>query len=316
MKKYKRLLILTFILASAALAVYFSFRLFRLESEPERPEVPVAPVARVIQINFSGPDGLAGWNRHSFHGETKYEIHDEADGTKSLKASSQNACSALFKPVGVSLSEKPVLSWQWKVKKFPSGKKNEVFGAKDESDFAARVSVIFKSELPLQQDIVQYVWDDHFPAGTRGTSPFWKKVKILVVRSGPPPNPEEWVSEKRDIVQDYTLLFGKPPEKDIEAIGLMSDSDDTKSATEAYFRSFEIQTLYSEEEPEKPARKPLLPRMLRPVFKKTRSFFKAFINIPAKTIPRVVSTTERIPRAVVSTTKKVVEPVIRRTESK
>lgn len=307
MKKNGKFWFLSIVLGGAALAAWFGFQNldFELWEPVKQAEIPAA-IPRVIKIDLNNPEDLASWNRHSFHGETRYEIHEEPDGTKSLKAASENACSAIFKPVEVSIAEQPVLSWQWKVKKFPAGKTSPVFGAGNESDYAARVSVIFKSELPLQQDIVQYVWDDRFPVGTHGSSPFWKKVKILVVRSGlpspegtaaaAPPDPEAWVSEKRDITRDYTMLFGKPPAKDIEAIGLMADSDDTKTSTEAYYRNFEIQTLPFEEAAGKKVRKKKLSIPLAPALRKTGKVVQALFKIPS----------EKIPKILFFTTKKVV----------
>ncbi len=309
MKKRGRFLILGVVLAGAAFAAYFGSQNLDLEfvESVKQEGGPSAPVPRVIKIDLNAPEDLASWNRHSFHGETKYEIQEEPDGTKSLKAASENTCSAIFKPVNVPISEQPVLSWQWKVKKFPTGKTSPVFGAGNESDYAARVSVIFKSDLPFQQDIVQYVWDDRFPVGTHGSSPFWKKVKILVIRGGTPPlNPEDWVSEKREIVQDYILLFGKPPERDIGAIGIMSDSDDTKSSTGAYFRHFEIQTFHSEEEFERSVRKKKLSIPLMPVFRKTKKVVQTLFKIPSKTL---VTTTQKIVRWPVAKAKALGETV-------
>lgn len=305
MRRYEHLLIFGFILASTVLVITISLRMVRLESESAAPlpsKVPPVPLA--IKINLQSPEDLAGWNRHSFHGDAQFEIIQEADGTPSLRAVSRGTSSAIFKPVSVALADQPFLAWQWRITRFPTGKKNTAFGAHADSDFAARVSVIFKSVLPLQQDIVQYVWDDHFPEGTQGENPSWKKIKIIVVRSGKPQDPAGWVSEKRDIVKDYTQLFGHPPEKDIEAVGVMADSDDTQSETEAYFRNLAIETLHEE----KPGPEPHRKRRLRlrfhlpftPVFEKTKNVVKTVIEIPA----------EKIPKAVVSTTKKVVSRAV------
>ena len=288
MKKKERFLIWGFIVVSLAVIGYFGTKIFQWnEFAPEKPRTPAAPVARTIKIELNGPADLQSWNRHSFHGENEVEVNAEPDGAKSLKVVSRSTSSALFKPVTVSTADQPVFSWQWKIKKFPAGRKNKVFGAPEDSDFAARVSVIFKSALPLQQDIVQYVWDDRFPAGTHGENPSWKKIKILVVRGGPPANPDEWVSEKRDVTADYKLLFGKFPEKDIEAIGVMADSDDTKTETEARFRNFQIETLHTEE-PEISSRTKIFPIPLAPVFKKTGRFFESAVKISAEKVPRTV----------------------------
>ena len=45
-----------------------------------------------------------------------------------------------------------------------------------------------------------------------------------------------WTVERRDLVQDYKMLFGRAPRRDVVAVGLMSDSDNTGTVSEAYFR--------------------------------------------------------------------------------
>ena len=53
----------------------------------------------------------------------------------------------------------------------------------------------------------------------------------------------EWVLEKRDVVSDYEMLFGKAPSKDVVGVGLMVDSDNTETEAEAYYRRITVGTL-------------------------------------------------------------------------
>ena len=95
-------------------------------------------------------------------------------------------------------------------------------------------------------DVIQYVWDDHFPEGVYVESPYSKRVRILVVRSGRTANQDGWVAEKRDLVKDYEMLFGKQPRGSLLAIGLMSDSDNTGTVAEALYRHFAIEKTQKE----------------------------------------------------------------------
>jgi len=76
---------------------------------------------------------------------------------------------------------------------FPSGKKPSTLGPEGENDFALRLCAVFASNNPFKKEIIQYVWDNRFPEGTRGVSPYDENVRRLVVQSGPPEPPDGWV---------------------------------------------------------------------------------------------------------------------------
>ena len=181
------------------------------------------------------------WKEHNFHGATSYRIVSDQSGEKMLHAWSKGTSSALFKQVSINLSDRPFLSWEWKVTQFPVHRKNALLAQANENDFAGRVYVAFKGHTPLTSDVIQYVWDDHLPQGAFANSPFSKKVKMFVIRSGSSASQGEWVSEKRDLVKDYEKLFGKSVRGNVTAIGLMSDSDNTGSSSEAYFRRIAVE---------------------------------------------------------------------------
>lgn len=171
------------------------------------------------------------WREHAFQHRTTYQVVND-----SLHASSKGTSSMLFQEVKINLSERPFLVWDWKAVQFPSNKKGEGLTGKSDNDFAGRVYAIFKGRTPVA-DVIQYVWDDHFPEGTASDSPFLKNVRILVVRSG---KSDEWVSEKRDLLEDYRKLFGRNPRWPLSAVGVMSDSDNTKTQSEIYYRNLSI----------------------------------------------------------------------------
>ena len=129
------------------------------------------------------------------------------------------------------MEERPRLSWEWKVIEFPTNKKNEVLGDKMDNDYAARVYVMFKGSTILTSEVIQYIWDDHFEEGEWRDSPYSSRVKLLVVEKGISDNDDGWVAEERDLYEDYRFLFGKAPSKPLSAVGVGSDSDDTKSTS-------------------------------------------------------------------------------------
>ena len=172
------------------------------------------------------------WKEHDFNSETSYEVQNGI-----LHALSHGNSSMIYQEVHIDLKDRPFLTWEWKAVQFPTNKKGKGLTAKSDNDFAGRVYVIFKGKNPIAADVIQYVWDDHYPEGTSSDSPFLKNVRIIVVQSG---KSDEWVSEKRDILSDYHTFFGRSPRWPLSAIGIMSDSDNTKTQSEIFFRNLSI----------------------------------------------------------------------------
>jgi len=217
--------------------------LFFLAGCAHKPAIkPATGVAEPVDFVFNSPASIKDWRERSFHGKTQFEIKKEPKtGENALRAYSKSASSALFKEMDIDISKRPILVWEWKVLKFPTGKKNQALAAKKDNDYGARVYAVFKGDMPFQQDIIQYVWDDHFKEGEHADSPFLKKVKIFVAKNGPLDPSGKWIFERRDLAKDYRTLFGKKPERNLVVIGMTSDSDNTKSESEAYFRRIAIE---------------------------------------------------------------------------
>ena len=57
---------------------------------------------------------------------------------------------------------------------------------------------------------------------------------MIVLRSGDE-SAGQWLPEERDIIADYRNFFGREPTK-VSAIGIVVDTDNTKTEGEAWFR--------------------------------------------------------------------------------
>lgn len=232
-RKYLLLALLGVVLGLAVISyIYFT----------KQPDYNYAPPSRltpantntlspIIKFTFQEPINTH-WKEHSFKGNTSYRA--EADV---LHAKSEGTSSVIFKEYGVSPSQRPVLSWEWKAVQFPSNKANKKLGAKSDNDFAARIYVVFKGRIPMTSDIIQYVWDDHFNEGDQSQSAFAKNVKIYVTQHG---KAEDWVLEERDLLEDYKKLYGKYPHGEIMGVGIMTDSDNTGTSAEAQYRNVQL----------------------------------------------------------------------------
>ncbi len=243
-----RLIILT-LAALALLGVFIEQNVSKVQPPTSTTETVEALSAQasaklarpIFFIDFNAPKALSEWKSYALTNRSKYEIAKDENGRGVLRATSHGTSSAIFKVVNISSQEGPVIVWEWKVTKFPAGRKNQVFGESSDSDYAARVTAVFGKHNPLATEMIQYVWDDHFPEGTHGTSSFSKTTKIYVVRSGPAKSKDGWLTERRNLVKDYELLFEKPLSNNLRGISIMTDSDDTKSETEAFFRSVGVE---------------------------------------------------------------------------
>jgi hypothetical protein len=63
-------------------------------------------------------------------------------------------------------------------------------------------------------------------------------VHYIVVRSGKN-HLNEWITEERNVMEDYKRVFGKAPPL-VGGISLLIDTDDTRSQAESYFSKIEF----------------------------------------------------------------------------
>jgi hypothetical protein len=190
----------------------------------------------LIDLRFDNPSALKGWREYSFNKKSIYKIGPDPKGQMVLHATSRDSYSSMFKFMSISLDEKPILRFEWRPDKFPTGKARKSFDASGENDFAIRVCAIFASTNPFVTDIIQYIWDDYYPVGTHAPSPYSKNVRMLVIESGRPAKGVEWASEKRDLDKDYETLFGKKRFRHLKAIAITTNADDTHTEAGAYIK--------------------------------------------------------------------------------
>ncbi|OGW82050.1 MAG: hypothetical protein A3G33_04700 [Omnitrophica bacterium RIFCSPLOWO2_12_FULL_44_17] len=247
----RRILIIFLVLCIAVFFFYilWSYGLILKPKSVPKNGASLMATGQLSRIDFNQPDELKNWKEYKSSGSTTYEIKPNPEGEMVLYAESHGKSSALCKEMRVSVQSNPQLIWEWRALKFPTNKENKTFGASKDSDYAGRVYVMFDGLNPLFSEIIQYIWDDHFPEGTQTSSPYTKRVKLLVVRSGPS---SEWKTEKRDIVSDYKMLYGKTPKSNIRGIAVMTDSDDTgtDSALEVRYIGIEKSMEYLTKEAE------------------------------------------------------------------
>jgi hypothetical protein len=80
---------------------------------------------------------------------------------------------------------------------------------------------------------LMYVWDNRAPLESVIIASRTDRIRKIVVDSGPAQK-AIWRLHERDIASDYQRAFGEAPGALI-SIALMTDSDNTRSTTRAYY---------------------------------------------------------------------------------
>lgn len=182
-----------------------------------------------IQFGSFAESGLAGWSKKSFKGETEYRIVEDA-GQKVLQANSQGTASGLVFETEYDPKEYPVLSWRWKVANtLVKGDSRTKAG----DDYAARIYVVFPHWFFPKTRTLNYIWANQLPKGSSQISPFASNDMMIAEESGSD-KVGQWVSVRRNIVEDYRRAFGEDPPK-IGAIAIMTDTDGTGESAVAWY---------------------------------------------------------------------------------
>ena len=85
-------------------------------------------------------------------------------------------------------------------------------------------------------DSLCYIWENGGPKDTPITSTKRDASRYLILRTAKEDGTGKWYLERRNILEDYTRVFGEAP-REKAIIGIQIDSDSTESSAEAYYRN-------------------------------------------------------------------------------
>ena len=186
-------------------------------------------------FGFSSEQCLKGWKNKIFKGKTRYWI-DQQNGARFLHSNSEDSASAFYHLLSYKVEEYPILRWSWRPVKFPV--KAGIKDPQRQDDYALRIYVVFASAFFANFKCIEYVWDEFLPEGTEMFSPFSDNIRQIVIESGP--GTGRWVTEQRNVWDDYEKLFGQKPKQKVKAIAIMSDSEGSHDLSEANFKDIKI----------------------------------------------------------------------------
>lgn len=191
------------------------------------------------------------WQHYPLPGKqaTQY-VYARVDGRDAMMAKAVSSASLLRQKVRIAPDELGRVKFSWKV---PELIAQADLGQRDTADSPVRVVLVFEgdrskfsaknamlSELshaltgePLPYATLMYVWSNKRAPGVVIVSSRTDRIRKLVVESGAQ-NLNQWLDYERDIRADFEKAFGEPPGA-LLGIGIMTDTDNTRSSTRAWY---------------------------------------------------------------------------------
>ncbi len=174
------------------------------------------------------------WEHKVFGSATEYSLV-VVDGRPAIRAIGRNSASGLYRDIGYELAEHPWLEWSWRVDRLQG---TADIRDKATQDFAAAIFLIFEEPMLFMPNttVLSYVWtNDRLSPGTAVAGPYHPDTsRHLVVESGTR-NLGQWVTERRDVREDYRSAFGRAPPDTVNVIALFTDNDQTGEPVVAYY---------------------------------------------------------------------------------
>ena len=224
---------------------------FNVDQLPAQEELPKfsAETAREGMPN--------GWNFYRiapFKKNTVYRL-ENYQGKTVLSANSKTSASGLAVKLRPRQANNLLLQWEWKAIN-PIVNADNADGYAD--DAPLRILVAFdgnKSKLPLKEKMtfemanlisgqempyatLMYIWSGKSSVDTIITNAHTSRIKMIVVDSGWD-NLGQWHKHQRDLAADYKRAYGEAP-GEVIGIALLTDTDNTKSETRAYYGDIEL----------------------------------------------------------------------------
>ncbi|MCH7616035.1 MAG: DUF3047 domain-containing protein [Nitrospinae bacterium] len=227
--------------------------LLGLSTVPWSVDAGTDSILKVGPFSTASPGGPfpEGWEPLTFEKipqHTKYELVQDSD-TVVVRATSKQSSSGLTRKITINPKAFPIVQWRWKIDNII---KSGDVTKKEGDDYPARIYITFEydsskvgfferakfeiinlayGEYP--PSAINYIWESKTPIGTIVPNPYTDYVQMIVTQSGSQ-RVGEWVTEERNVYEDYKEAFGEEP-PNISGIAIMTDTDNTKESATAYF---------------------------------------------------------------------------------
>lgn len=199
---------------------------------------------------------VAPWHHKGFPGKraTRYQLM-QYEGRDAMSVQASASASMLRQTVRVAPQDIGLLRFSWKV---PALIASADLASRELDDSPVRIVLAFEgdrsrfsmkdamlSELshaitgePMPYATLMYVWSNQREEGAVIANPRTDRIRKIVLESGPK-SLGRWLSYERDIRADFEKAFGEAPGA-LLGIGIMTDSDNTQSVTQAWYGPVEL----------------------------------------------------------------------------
>ncbi|MBT6031346.1 MAG: DUF3047 domain-containing protein [Kordiimonadaceae bacterium] len=182
-----------------------------------------------------------GWHHRTFWRHSPMDISFiTKDERPSIRLSTDNTASMLFRYVDIQLNQYPFLSWEWFIEQGIYSDLSELTPEGD--DHPARFYLSFEAENG-DTHRMEIIWGNK--ELHRGD---WKHLKFSETRSFPhyvanggEENIGQWHAEKVDLTELYQTLWGSAKGAKLKEIALFCDTDETDLKSIAYFSNIGIE---------------------------------------------------------------------------
>ncbi len=190
------------------------------------------------------PEFWKAWRGDDDIARNLYEVGEE-DGNRYLKARDDGSSIIIRRKLDEwNPREHQVLSWRWRARALPEGG-DERIGPKNDS--AVAVYVVLDQNFFRIPKTLKYVWSTTLPVGTRHRRDGIGRPNVIVLRTGEE-QVGQWVTETVNVYEDFEKTFGKRPPKSAIGIGVLTDGNATKSASEGDYDDFVISYKHGEDD--------------------------------------------------------------------
>ena len=192
-----------------------------------------------------------GWEVLNFPGKARTEfVRVRKDGRDAVMAVARSSVSMKRQRLDVPPQSLGAVRFSWMV---PQLIEQADMARRDLDDSPVRIVLVFDgdrsrftpaesmmSELArtltgeeMPYATLMYVWCNRRAPGEVITNPRTSRIRKMVVESGTT-NLGRWLDYERDVRADYIRAFGEPPGA-LRGVALMTDSDNTRSVTRAWY---------------------------------------------------------------------------------
>jgi Protein of unknown function (DUF3047) len=223
----------------------------QMDQIPEQESLPK------FSVNTARNGTPTGWNFYRIAPYKKNTVYrlENYQGKTVLSANSKTSASGLAVKLRPRSAQNLWLKWEWKVLEPIVDADN---ADRYHDDAPLRILIAFdgnKSKLSLKEKLnfemaglisgqeipyatLMYIWSGKSPIDAVLENAQTSRIKMIVVDSGWE-NLGEWRNHERDLAADYKLAYGESPGQ-IIGVALLTDTDNTKSETRAFYGDIEL----------------------------------------------------------------------------